>query len=92
MEVFKVFAIIMYDVNAKRTNKVLKVFRKYLTWVQNSILEGEITESNLFKLKQEVRSKIVEGEDSVIIYTFRSMNYSNRETIGIKKGGEEIFL
>jgi CRISPR-associated protein Cas2 len=92
VEVFKVFAIIMYDVNAKRTNKVLKVCRKYLTWVQNSILEGEITESNLFKLKQEVRSKIVEGEDSVIIYTFRSMNYSNRETIGIKKGGEEIFL
>lgn len=82
----------MYDVNAKRTNRVLKVCRKYLTWIQNSILEGEITESNLFKLKQEVKSKIVEGEDSVIIYTFRSMNYSKRETIGVKKGGEETFL
>lgn len=82
----------MYDVNAKRTNKVLKVCRKYLTWIQNSILEGEITESNLFKLKQEVKSKIVEGEDSVIIYTFKSMNYSTRETLGIKKGGEEKFL
>lgn len=87
-----IFAIIMYDVNAKRTNKVLKVCRKYLTWIQNSILEGEITESNLFKLKEEVKSKVVEGEDSVIIYTFKSMNYSNRETIGIKKGGEETFL
>lgn len=82
----------MYDVNAKRTNKVLKVCRKYLTWIQNSILEGEITEGNLHRLKEEIQSKIKEGEDSVIIYTFKSMNYSKRETLGIKKGGEELFL
>lgn len=35
----------VYDVNEKRVNKVLKIGRKYLNWVQNSVLEGEITVS-----------------------------------------------
>jgi CRISPR-associated endonuclease Cas2 len=39
------FLILVYDVNEKRVNKVLKTCRKYLHWVQNSVLEGEISEA-----------------------------------------------
>jgi len=84
--------ILVYDVNVKRVAKVLKTCRKYLYWVQNSVFEGEISPAKLEKLKMEL-SKIIEPEeDSVIIYTFRGSWYTNREIIGLKKGGDEVFL
>ncbi len=86
------FVILVYDVNVKRVSKILKTARKYLHWVQNSVLEGEISKANLVKLKAEIRRIIDDEEDSVIIYIFRTMQYSSRETIGVKKGGEEMFL
>lgn len=84
--------ILVYDINEKRVAKVLKTCRKFLYWVQNSVFEGEITEAKLEKLKMELRKIINEDEDSVIIYTFRSAWYTKRETMGIKKGGEETII
>jgi len=86
------FVIMVYDVNEKRVNRVLKVSRKYLSWIQNSVLEGEITEAKLFKLKTELNNIINEEEDSIVFYKFRTKLYTDREIIGIKKGGEEIVL
>ncbi|GEN35323.1 CRISPR-associated endonuclease Cas2 [Aneurinibacillus danicus] len=86
------FVILVYDVGVKRVGKVLKTARRYLTWVQNSVLEGDISETNFKKLKAELLMKIVPGEDSLIFYTFRTKNYSKREEYGLKKGGEDIFL
>ncbi|ACV64952.1 CRISPR-associated protein Cas2 [Desulfofarcimen acetoxidans DSM 771] len=83
------FVILVYDVGVKRVNKVLKKCRAYLHWVQNSVLEGDITESNYIKLKAELSKIINTKEDSVVIYTFRLPRYNSRETLGIKKGGEE---
>lgn len=87
-----IFVIVVYDVNVKRVAKVLKTCRKYLYWVQNSVLEGEISDASLVKLKSELARIIDEDEDSVIFYTFRTTKYSNRELMGIQKGGEEKFL
>lgn len=84
--------ILVYDINEKRVAKVLKTCRKYLYWVQNSVFEGEISEAKLEKLKMELRKIINEEEDSVIIYTFRTTWYTRRETIGLKKGGEEVII
>lgn len=78
--------------NEKRVNKVLKVGRKYLTWVQNSVLEGEITMARYERLKYELRQVINEDEDSLIFYILRTTRYTKRETIGIKKGGEEVII
>lgn len=86
------FAILVYDINVKRVAKILKICRKYLVWVQNSVLEGEITKAKLEKLKMELRKKINEKEDSVIIYTFRTTRYSRREIMGLEKGGQDIIL
>jgi len=84
--------ILVYDINVKRVSKVLKTCRKYLHWVQNSVFEGEITEAKLEKLKRELKAIINEEEDSIIIYTFKTGWYTERELIGVKKGGEEVFL
>ena len=86
------FIILVYDVCEKRVAKVLKTCRKYLHWVQNSVLEGEISEANFKKLKLELKRVINEKEDSVIFYILRTTKYSERETMGIKKGGEEQFI
>ncbi|CEP66644.1 CRISPR associated protein Cas2 [Moorella glycerini] len=86
------YVILVYDVNVNRVNKVLKVARKYLHWVQNSVLEGELTEARYRKLKAELLAIINEKEDSLLFYTFNTRKYTSREAIGVKKGGEEWIL
>ncbi len=86
------FIILVYDVNEKRVNKILKTCRKYLNWVQNSVLEGEISDANFRKLKSEISKIINKDEDSVIIYILRTTKYSDREIIGLEKGGESLFV
>jgi len=86
------FVILVYDVNQKRVGRVLKLCRRYLNWVQNSVLEGEITGAKLTQLKVELKKMLNPEEDSVIIYQFRSTRYSRREIIGLEKGGEELII
>lgn len=86
------FAIVVYDFGEKRVAKALKKCRQYLTWVQNSVFEGEISEGNLKKLKIELKKLMHKDEDSVIIYSFMNTKYSNKEIIGITKNEEDMFL
>ncbi|MBS7006816.1 CRISPR-associated endonuclease Cas2 [Anaerostipes sp.] len=86
------FVILVYDVTDRKVAKALKVCRKYLTWIQNSVFEGDIGEANLKKLKLELKQVIDKETDSVIIYRFNSLNYSKREVIGIEKNEQKIIL
>ena len=86
------FIILVYDVGEKRVAKVLKKCRQYLYWVQNSVLEGDISETNYAKLKMELSRLIREDEDSLIFYTFRTTKYSKREAMGLKKGGDDNII
>jgi CRISPR-associated protein Cas2 len=82
----------VYDINEKRVNKVLKIGRKYLDWIQNSVLEGEITEAKFEKLKLEVLKVIKKEEDSVIFYILKTTLYSKREILGLVKGESKLIL
>lgn len=86
------FVILVYDIGERRVQKVLRTARKYLYWVQNSVFEGEISEANFVKLKSELSRKINKEEDSILFYIFRTTRYSDRELIGIKKGGQNLIL
>lgn len=86
------FVIVVYDVGERRVGKVLKVCRKYLYWVQNSVLEGEVSDADFVALKAELSAKIDRDEDSVLFYKFRTQRYTSREEMGVRKGGEERFL
>jgi CRISPR-associated protein Cas2 len=83
---------LVYDFGEKRVGKALKRCRKYLNWVQNSVFEGEISEVNLRKLKSELKRIMVDDEDSVIIYTWRTERYTSREIMGLQKGGQETII
>lgn len=82
----------VYDVNEKRVNKILKIGRKYLDWIQNSVLEGEITEAKFEKLKLEILKVIKKEEDSVIFYILRTTLYSRREILGLTKGDSKLII
>jgi len=87
-----VFVILVYDFGEKRVAKALKICRKYLHWVQNSVFEGEISKSNLTKLKKELENIMNPDEDSVILYQFLSQRYSKREIMGLEKGSIDFIL
>ncbi len=86
------YIIMVYDVNEKRVNKILKIGRKYLDWIQNSVLEGEITEAKFEKLKLEILKVIKKEEDSVIFYILRTTLYSKREILGLIKGDSKLII
>jgi len=78
------FVILVYDINEKRVNKVLKKCRQYLNWVQNSVLEGEISEGNYKKMTTELE-QIIDDTDSVIIYNMRTTRYYSRKILGVER-------
>ena len=85
------FAIVTYDVSAKRVSKVMKVCRKYLTHVQKSVFEGMITDGKLQKLKRELNKLIVYTEDNICIYKIDNLKYTCKEQIGIINNQDNIF-
>ena len=46
------YVIAVYDVGQKRVGKMLKLCRRYLNWIQNSVFEGEITDVKLKELNR----------------------------------------
>lgn len=80
------FIILVYDAASKRNPKLLKLCRQYLTWVQNSVFEGELTDAGYRMLTYGIKSLIEEEEDAIVIYKFRTTKYMEREVIGIEKG------
>lgn len=75
------YVIMVYDMDADRTQKALKLGRRYLTHVQNSVLEGELTKGELERLRSEVDDLLNEGE-SAIIYELSSDRLLNRSVYG----------
>jgi CRISPR-associated protein Cas2 len=73
----------VYDVNVKRVTKVLKVGRKYLNHIQNSVLEGELSPAQYKKLKYEVAEIIDDGQDSVRFYLLRTTSYMTVDKLGV---------
>ena len=86
------YLIMVYDINEARVNKVLKVGRRYLNWMQNSVLEGEVTRAQFLRLKSDLRKVIKGKEDSIIFYKLRTTRYFDRESMGMKKALEEQII
>lgn len=82
----KVFYIAVYDIaNEKRLPRVLKIFRKYMTWVQNSAFEGELNSKQFHALVHELEQIIKKEEDSIIFYHAEEQKHIGKKIIGIEK-------
>jgi len=72
--------------------KMLKLCRRYLNWIQNSVFEGEITEVKLKELKAEASKVMDKSEDSIIIFQSREEKWLKKEVIGKEKNELDNFL
>lgn len=86
------YIILVYDVCEKRVGKALKTCRRYLTWVQNSVFEGELTGAKLKELKIRLKGVIKEQEDSILIYRLKDQRYFKKEIMGQEKNPVDTFL
>jgi len=78
------YVILVYDVDVSRVNKINKFLKRYLLWIQNSVFEGEISDSLYEKMKKGI-DKIIKEKDSIIIYKFKAISAMDREIIGMDK-------
>jgi CRISPR-associated protein Cas2 len=78
------YVILVYDMDQKRVAKMLKLCRKYLHWIQNSVLEGEITSVKLKELVIQA-NLIMKDNDSLIIFKSRDERWLEKEVHGYEK-------
>ncbi|MBS5784724.1 MAG: CRISPR-associated endonuclease Cas2 [Clostridia bacterium] len=82
------YVILVYDINLenKEGQKVLrnvyKICKKYLVHIQNSVFEGELLESQLLKLKSELKTYIRDDKDSVIVFKSRNQRWMEKTFFG----------
>lgn len=86
------YVILVYDFKERRVQKMLKLCRKYLLWIQNSVFEGEISEARLKDLLNQANNFMEPDEDSIIIFRGKDKAWMNKEIIGREKGSTDIFL
>jgi CRISPR-associated protein Cas2 len=86
------YIILVYDIGEKRVGKMLKLCRKYLSWIQNSVFEGEITEVKLKELKSKALVIMKEETDSLIIFKSRNEKWLEKEIVGKERGETGNFL
>ncbi|CCZ06024.1 CRISPR-associated endonuclease Cas2 [Culturomica massiliensis] len=85
------YVILVYDVDQKRTAKMLKLCRRYLSWIQNSVFEGEISEVQLKYLVVEAK-EIMKEKDSLILFKSRDEKWLEKEIVGDEKASVSNFL
>ena len=85
------YVIAVYDIGERRVVKMLKLCRRYLNWIQNSVFEGELTEARLEALKNEANI-IMEAQDSLIIFKARQERWLEKEVIGEERAEIDNFI
>jgi CRISPR-associated protein Cas2 len=86
------YVILAYDVGVERNARVLRTVRRYLTWVQNSLLEGELTAAQLKRLQHELERVIDAGQDSVQVYVLPQASVARRVCLGVVKNEPSQFV
>ena len=76
------YIILVYDVKQQRVGRMLKLCRRYLHWIQNSVFEGEISEVKLAELLGKARTLLDEDEDSVILFKSRTQQWLEKQVVG----------
>ena len=81
------YVVLVYDVSqekngARRWARIFKICKKYLTHIQNSVFEGEISKTQLVRLQQELKEHVDKELDSVIVFKSRQERWLDKEFWG----------
>jgi len=86
------YVILVYDVKQQRVGKLLKLCRRYLHWIQNSVFEGEISEVKLQELLLKAASFLNEEEDSILLFKSRTEQWLEKQVWGHERSPLGSFL
>ncbi len=64
---------------------MLKLCRRYLNWIQNSVFEGELTEVKLKELLHKAKEMMDLEYDSIIVFTSRQEKWLKKQVVGKEK-------
>lgn len=86
------YVILVYDFGERRGGKMLKLCRRYLNWIQNSVFEGEISEVRLKELLMLCDAFMKKEEDSIIIFSGSSQYTMDKRIVGKERSNIDVFL
>ena len=86
------YVILVYDFGERRVGKMLKLCRRYLNWIQNSVFEGEISEVRLKELLMLCDAFMKKEEDSIIIFSGSSQYTMDKRIVGTERSNIDVFL
>ena len=91
------YIVLVYDVSqaengARRWSRIFKICKKYLTHIQNSVFEGELSKGQLAQLQKELKEYIDKELDSVIIFKSRQEKWLDKEFWGKEEDRTLRFL
>ena len=86
------YVILVYDCGEKRVGKMLKLCRRYLNWIQNSVFEGEISEVKLKELTLKAGNIMNLEEDSLIVFSGRTEKWLDKQIVGRERSSIDNFL
>lgn len=73
----------MDKTGTKILRNVFKICKKYLTHIQKSVFEGNLTELEYMKLKSELNRYIRKDRDSLIVFKSRNDKWLDKEFLGV---------
>ena len=85
------YVVLVYDISqekngAKRWSKVFKISKKYLSHIQNSVFEGEISKPQLVQLQQEMKQNWIR-----LLYLKADKKSGWTRNFGVKKRIKQVF-
>ena len=91
------YVILVYDIKsddggAKVLNRTFKTCKKYLSHIQNSVFEGELSESQIVKLEYELNGIIRVNKDSIILFKSRNERWLEKDMWGVKEDKTSNFI
>lgn len=86
------YVVLVYDIGELRVSRMLKLCRKYLNWIQNSVFEGEITEVKLKELLGKAKLLMDLDKDSIIIFKSREQRWLDKQIVGVERNRIGNFL
>lgn len=91
------YVILVYDISEEDNgrlvlNRVFKICKRYLTHIQNSVFEGDLSKSQLIKLKYELKKNLRADKDSVIVFKSRNSRWLDKEMWALKENQLDNFI
>lgn len=93
------YLIVVYDIEKNEVNKIHKYLKKRLNWIQNSVFEWELSESEYVLMMWELKKMIktfkindINRNDSIIVFNMPFKGVMEKTIIWYEKSPIDNFI